>query len=109
MAIRAPDGANKYGEKKRRYAEMKKKKEEKSMKKEFFSINIFSFHAKKRRQSLSEMPPGLSDGWPIITRATSHHFETGIIASPRLDPLSDHLCNYLYVFGSFKINLSAGF
>ena len=79
---------------------MKKKKEEKSMKKEFFSINIFSFHAKKRRQSLSEMPPGLSDGWPIITRATSHHFETGIIASLRLDPLSDYLCTYLHVFGS---------
>ena len=59
-----------------------------------------SFPAKKRRQSLSEMPPGLSDGWPISARPTSHHFETGIIASLRLDPLSDHLCINLRVFAS---------
>ena len=79
---------------------MKKKERREEYERRIFSINIFSFHAKKRRQSLSEMPPGLSDGWPIITRATSHHFETGIIASLRLDPLSDYLCTYLHVFGS---------
>ena len=52
------------------------------------------------------MPPGLSDGWPISARPTSHHLETGIIASLRLDPLSDYFCINLHVIASFKINLS---